>query len=174
LVELPRLGTLARSCHGLSRRCAGPAPKPRLVVGHVDQGRVHVPLQFCDLVAQLGPQRCVEQPAARRTGTRGTPDTARPMATRWRSPPESARGSRSTQRGQAQAGPLCPRCVARSRLPVGVAIATRAPGSHERSGAGKGVLFGTPWRCPVPAGSGRSRSSHRGRTLPRVGVPARR
>ena len=103
--------------------------------------------------------------AARRAGTPAARATmARPRATRWRCPPESCAGLRSSSALESRAvGATSDAFVDRGRRDRR-ASAARRRGSRARSCAGRARSSGTPSRDRGPAAARRSRRGRRSRS----------
>ena len=122
-----------------------------LVVRDVDRGHAEVRLDPGDLGPHLDAQLRVEVRQRlvheERAGSR---TIARPIATRWRWPPESCSGLRS--RGPRARGRRRPRAPAgRSRPSASCAASGRRPCCRTRSCAGRARSSGTPSRCRGPS-----------------------
>ena len=125
-----------------------------LVVGDVDHGLAQLLVQALDLAAHLVAQLGVEvaQSGSSNRNSRALRTMARPMATRWRWPPDSWRGRRSSSWVDAEHVGGALRRASRSRPAASCGRAGRRRCSRTRSGRGRARSSGTPWRCRGRAG----------------------
>ena len=98
----------------------------------------------------------------------GSRTIARPIATRWRCPPESAAGRRSSSFSSPSISATSVDPAARLVLRASCAPSGRSRGSRARSCAGRAHRSGRPSRCRASGAAGRSRRGRRSRSTPPV------
>ncbi len=134
--------------------------------------RVVVPRRWCSACSSL--RICTRSLASRldsgssNRNTLGSRTMARPIATRWRWPPESSRGRRLSSLRELEDLRRALHALRRSPPSAGPGSSGRRPCCRTRSCAGRARSSGTPWRCRGPSAPGRSPRARRWRSRPQV------